>query len=136
MEVEIGRKKSAGSVASTSSVDRQAGEAVEQQEPPGQGFSRVHTNSGGSRITRQVESAEGGARDCRAFTIVCPAARVRMNIKTCLKDSETGRVALQWCLASKEGGERGRGRCTVACYLQGELQYEVDANRMETVYFT
>lgn len=39
------------------------------------------------------------------FSIVCPAARVRMNIRTYVRDSETGRVAMQWCLASRETGE-------------------------------
>lgn len=46
--------------------------------------------------------------DSRVFTIVCPTSRVRMNIETYVKDRETGRVAVQWCLASKESGENMR----------------------------
>lgn len=50
-------------------------------------------------------SSAQGRKFGRSFTIVCPATRVRMNIETYVKDSETGRVAVQWCLASKDGGE-------------------------------
>ncbi|CAM9540792.1 unnamed protein product [Scytosiphon promiscuus] len=41
----------------------------------------------------------------RVFSIVCPATCVRMNVETYVKDSETGRVAVQWCMASKRSGD-------------------------------
>lgn len=41
----------------------------------------------------------------RIFRVVCPAVQVRMNIETFVKDHETGRVAVQWCLPSKGDGE-------------------------------
>lgn len=53
-------------------------------------------------------AASGRGKPGRSFTIVCPATRVRMNIETYVKDSDTGRVAVQWCLASKNAGEKGR----------------------------
>lgn len=52
-------------------------------------------------------TAREGGGPTRSFSIVCPATRVRMNIETYVKDSETGRVAVQWCLASKDTGETG-----------------------------
>lgn len=45
---------------------------------------------------------EGGQR---TFVIVCPADRVRTNIETYVRDHDTGRVAAQWSLASKETGK-------------------------------
>ena len=54
------------------------------------------------------KTAESGRGEPgRSFSIVCPAARVRMNIETYVKDSDTGRVAVQWCIASKDTGEKG-----------------------------
>lgn len=58
------------------------------------------------RAPRRESSVKGGGQ--RAFVIVCPADRVRTNIETYVKDRDTGRVAVQWCLASKESGERRR----------------------------
>lgn len=60
-----------------------------------------------SRRRQRSELARGGAvrNSGRVFSIVCPATRVRMNVETFVKDSETGRVAMQWCLASKMSGE-------------------------------
>lgn len=58
--------------------------------------------------TQHLNSSVGGVGQ-RAFVIVCPADRVRTNIETYVKDRDTGRVAMQWCIASKERGERRRG---------------------------
>lgn len=78
------------------------------------------SSSGGSsaqgassqRRNRAVAAGTGQARGARGrvFSVVCPATRVRMNIQSYVKDRETGRVATQWCLASKDTGERVR-RC-------------------------
>lgn len=58
----------------------------------------------GDRAPRLNSSVVGEGH--RAFVIVCPADRVRTNIETYVKDRDTGRVAVQWCLASKDTGER------------------------------
>lgn len=49
----------------------------------------------------------------KMFSVVCPAARVRRNIETYVKDNMTGRVAVQWSLASRESGELQNGQDTV-----------------------
>ncbi len=57
----------------------------------------------------RVRSANAAAKEreraSRIFSIVCPATRVRTNLETYVRDGKTGRVAVQWCLASKESGE-------------------------------
>lgn len=58
----------------------------------------------------KAAESEGG-KSGRTFSIVCPATRVRMNLETYVKDRDTGRVAVQWCLASKDTGEIRRARC-------------------------
>ncbi|CAM9309198.1 unnamed protein product, partial [Ectocarpus fasciculatus] len=73
------------------------------------------SSSGGSsahgassqRRNRAVAAGTGQARGARGrvFSVVCPATRVRMNIQSYVKDRETGRVATQWCLASKDTGD-------------------------------
>ncbi|CAM9100725.1 unnamed protein product, partial [Hapterophycus canaliculatus] len=54
-----------------------------------------------SKAATGRERRDGG----RAFSVVCPATRVRMNIETYVKDSETGHVAVQWCVASSLSGD-------------------------------
>lgn len=51
------------------------------------------------------DCALAGVEEGRVFTVVCPAVRIRMNLETYVKDLDTGRVAVQWSLASKENGE-------------------------------
>lgn len=70
-----------------------------------QGASSQRRNQAAAAGTGQARGARG-----RVFSVVCPATRVRMNIQSYVKDRETGRVATQWCLASKDTGERLR-RC-------------------------
>lgn len=58
----------------------------------------------------------GGTEGGRTFAILCPSNRVRTNIQTYVRDGETGRVAVQWCMASKETGEVvGQGSLRVDC---------------------
>lgn len=61
-----------------------------------------------------VRGGTGVEKPSRVFTLVCPTVRVRTNIETFVKDHETGRLAVQWCLASKESGE-GERHDVVAC---------------------
>lgn len=72
----------------------------------GRGFA----SKASSPVQRRIPHAtarEGERVPNRSFCIVCPATRTGMNIETYVKDSETGRVAVQWCLASKDSGETG-----------------------------
>ena len=75
--------------------------------------SKAHDAQASSSSLSAVRAAANEGRTLgRSFTIVCPATRVRMNIETYVKDSDTGRVAVQWCLASKDTGENdGFGVC-------------------------
>lgn len=68
-----------------------------------QGASSQRRNRAATAGTGQARGARG-----RVFSVVCPATRVRRNIQSYVKDRETGRVATQWCLASKDTGERVR----------------------------
>ncbi|CAM9252372.1 unnamed protein product [Ectocarpus sp. 12 AP-2014] len=73
------------------------------------GGSSTHSTQGASSQRRNRAAAAGtgqvqGTRG-RVFSVVCPATRVRMNIQSYVKDRETGRVATQWCLASKDTGD-------------------------------
>ncbi|CAM9145767.1 unnamed protein product [Ectocarpus sp. 8 AP-2014] len=65
-----------------------------------QGASSQRRNGAAAAGTGQARGARG-----RVFSVVCPATRVRMNIQSYVKDRETGRVATQWCLASKDTGD-------------------------------
>ncbi|CAM9243711.1 unnamed protein product [Ectocarpus sp. 4 AP-2014] len=65
-----------------------------------QGASSQRRNRAAAAGTGQARGARG-----RVFSVVCPATRVRMNIQSYVKDRETGRVATQWCLASKDTGD-------------------------------
>lgn len=79
----------------------------------------------GDRASRLNSSVRGVGQ--RAFVIVCPADHVRTNIETYVKDRDTGRVAVQWCLASKETGERRRFVFRYSRYHVGLEASEVQA---------
>eukprot|EP00903_Cladosiphon_okamuranus_P007797 g7546.t1 len=57
-----------------------------------------------SNLSATSAAASEEGKPGKSFSIVCPATRARMNIETYVKDSDTGRVAVQWCLASRDAG--------------------------------
>lgn len=78
---------------------------VEISSPPNPKTGHGSDTGGTARREKRESTAGGTGGGSRNFTVLCPSNRVRTNIQTYVKDGETGRVAVQWCLASKEAGE-------------------------------
>lgn len=98
----------AGDQANPTIAGVAASVAVQDTGPDSAHGSTAHgPTASSSQFCAPKEAASEGGKLGRSFSIVCPATRVRMNIETYVKDSDTGRVAVQWCLASKETGENG-----------------------------
>jgi len=92
-----------------------------------------------SRPVSPKGAASGRGKLEKSFTILCPATRVRMNIETYVKDSDTDRVAVQWSLASKDTGEKRHAHAasvgySAACGLPNDTR--VDSRALGHICYT